>query len=624
MKQFLLISLLGLLFFAQASAQDHQVAKQLAASKLAYEPVNIDFLSTDDRPDLVEKYKDIITHPEYYKVNWDNYRTILEMKPELLAFNIPSPSGTMNIELFKVNLLSQNFQLRDNQGNELSPQDAVFYRGTLADNKNTIVVVSFYENDFDFVLFGAQSYRLDQVEQNVFSLYSEENRLEKTPIPKCQNDDHDMQVPKENVGTESRTINSGNCMELYVECDFHMYQQHGSNVTNTETFVYSLYAEVATVYQNENIPISIAEVKVWTVSDPYVSSSTTFDVLKDFADEIQDTKPNKLCMLLSTRSLGGGIAWLDVLCSTYNAAFHAGPYAVSASLHNNVTPYPAYSWNLNVVAHETGHNIGSPHTHKCVWGANNDTQIDDCGSEAGYPDSNASACWDTNNPILPVSGTVMSYCHLINTIGIDPVNGFGPEPSALILNKYTNASCNTGTTCLPLPVELVLFEAEKQGKGVDIYWQTESERNNEGFELFRSSDGEDWISLGWISPKGNGTTPESYLFYDAFPQVGVNYYQLKQKDFDGRFEYSDVRSVTFEGDAINPSFAPNPASQSITFSFVPKAGLDVTLFDLLGRLLLSQKIYSGEQLNISSMSKGAYWLQFKDTQGTSYQKLIIE
>jgi len=323
-------------------------------------------------------------------------------------------------------------------------------------------------------------------------------------------------------------------------------------------------------------------------------------------------------MLLSTRSLGGGIAWIDVLCSTYNASNHAGPYAVAASLSNSVIKYPNYSWNLNVVAHETGHNFGSPHTHKCVWGANHDTQIDDCGS------TSASACWDPINPILPASGgTVMSYCHIID-VGINPANGFGPLPGALIRNKYTNASCNTGTTCLPLPVELVLFEVKKQGKGVDIYWQTESERNNEGFELFRSSDGENWISLGWISPKGNGTAPESYLFYDAFPQVGVNYYQLKQKDFDGRFEYSDVRSVTFEGDAINPSFAPNPASQSITFSFVPKAGLDVTLFDLLGRLLLSQKIYSGEQLNISSMSKGAYWLQFKDTQGTSYQKLIIE
>ena len=624
MKKLLLIIGLGMLFFAQASAQNrHQVAKQLAASKLAYPKTVIDFLTLDDRPELVEKYKNIISQPEYYQVNWEKYRTILDQKPDLLEMTIPSPSGNIKVELFKANLLSQDFRLTDENGQELTPQDACFYRGTLANNEKSIVVASFYKNDFDFVLFGAQSFRIDQVEPNVFSLYSEENLLVQRPLPKCENDLYDMRIPKED-GTSARTINSGNCAEIYVECDYDTYQNHNSNVSDTETFVYSLYAEVATVYQNESIPISVAEIKVWTAADPYVGFSSTLDVLKAFGDQIQDTKPNKLCMLFSTRSLGGGIAWLDVLCNTYNATFHAGPYAFAASLTNTVTAYPAYSWNLNVVSHETGHNFGSPHTHKCVWGANNDTQIDDCGSEAGYPDSNASSCWDTNNPILPASGTIMSYCHLINSIGIDPANGFGTEPGALILDRYTNASCNTGTACAPLPVKLVSFEAEKHGKGSNIYWQTESERNNEGFELFRSSDAENWTSLGWIQPKGDGTSVQNYLFYDAFPHVGINYYQLKQKDFDGRFEFSEIRSVTFDGDVTTPSFAPNPANQAIIFSFIPKSGLDVTLYDALGRLLLSQKIYSGTQLDLSAFSKGAYWLRFEDNQGTSYQKLIIE
>ncbi len=627
MKKQILFALLGLFFFAQAHAQNkHQVAKQLAASRLAYDLTVVDFLSPDHRPDLVDKYKGIVAQPEYYQVDWEKYRTILDKKPKLLEMSIPSPDGMLKIDLFKANLLSQDFHLTDGQGNELAPQEALFYRGTLADNDQSVVVVSFYKHDFDLVLFGtAQNFRIDQVEPNVFSLYSEENLLNKQPLPKCQNDEYDMTVPKENASTSARTITSGNCVEIYVECDYHMYQQHGSSVPNTEDFVYSLYAEVATVYQNENIPISVEEIKVWASADPYAGLNSTSELLHEFGFQIQDTKGTNQCMLLSTRSLGGGIAWLDVLCLSYQSNSDAGPYAVAASLGNSVTPYPNYSWNLNVVTHETGHNIGSPHTHACVWGANGDTQVDDCGSEAGYPDSNASACYDSNNPILPANGgTIMSYCHLLNNVGIDPANGFGTEPGALILDRYTNASCNTGTACTPLPVELVSFDAEKHGKGVDILWQTESERNNEGFELFRSSDADHWTSLGWINPKGNGTETQNYLFFDAFPQAGINYYQLKQKDFDGRFEYSEIRSVTFEGDAVHPSFAPNPANQSITFSFVPKTGVDISLYDVLGRLLLSQKVYAGDQLDLSAFAKGAYWLRFEDSQGTSFRKLIIE
>ena len=60
----------------------------------------------------------------------------------------------------------------------------------------------------------------------------------------------------------------------------------------------------------------------------------------------------------------GGIAYLDALCS-YNWG-----YGFSASLDNDTSfnfPNPTYSWNLNVVSHEIGHNYGANHTHWCGW-----------------------------------------------------------------------------------------------------------------------------------------------------------------------------------------------------------------------------------------------------------------
>jgi hypothetical protein len=174
---------------------------------------------------------------------------------------------------------------------------------------------------------------------------------------------------------------------------------------------------------------------------------STSAILSAFSDHIDTLNyDGRLAHFLSTRSLGGGIAYIDVICSTTN------PTAVSTSLTTTIVPFPTYSWNVEVVTHEMGHNMGSWHTHRCVWNGNN-TQIDDCGNV--WATNNGSnpeglACYNVNAPILPPEngGTIMSYCHLLSNVGISFNLGFGTQPGNIIRNRYTNASCNTGT-CTP-------------------------------------------------------------------------------------------------------------------------------------------------------------------------------
>jgi hypothetical protein len=85
-----------------------------------------------------------------------------------------------------------------------------------------------------------------------------------------------------------------------------------------------------------------------------------------------------------------------------------------------------------VVTHEIGHNLGSSHTHACVWNGNN-TAIDGCGPTAGYSEGCTAA--------LPVAGTIMSYCHLVSGVGIDFNLGFGPQPGDRIRSEVYNAPC---------------------------------------------------------------------------------------------------------------------------------------------------------------------------------------
>ena len=123
----------------------------------------------------------------------------------------------------------------------------------------------------------------------------------------------------------------------------------------------------------------------------------------------------------------GGVAWLDVFC---------GPNPESyANIGNTYSNFPLYSWNIEVMSHEMGHNFGSPHTHNCnAWVGG---PIDGCAPtyDPAYAEGNC-----TNGPI-PVKGTIMSYCHLLNTVGINLSLGFGVQPGDLIRTQTINASC---------------------------------------------------------------------------------------------------------------------------------------------------------------------------------------
>ncbi|MEO1627732.1 MAG: PKD domain-containing protein, partial [Bacteroidota bacterium] len=99
------------------------------------------------------------------------------------------------------------------------------------------------------------------------------------------------------------------------------------------------------------------------------------------------------------------------------------------------------------------------------------------------------------------------------------------------------------TTSTPLPVEMTDFRAYKYEaeRAVGLQWQTAAEIDNDYFEIEKSRDGQNWFAIG--TQKGQGTTYETsqYRFKDTKPFHGVNYYRLRQVDYNGAFEHSDIR-----------------------------------------------------------------------------------
>jgi hypothetical protein len=100
-----------------------------------------------------------------------------------------------------------------------------------------------------------------------------------------------------------------------------------------------------------------------------------------------------------------------------------------------------------------------------------------------------------------------------------------------------------------VPVELTDFQVTKPDPSKAITfltWETLSETNNSHFEIERSTDCKAFEIIGIVNGNGNTIETNNYHYADDLPKSGDNYYRLKQVDFNGSFEYSEVRYIHLE------------------------------------------------------------------------------
>ncbi|MFH0733432.1 MAG: C25 family cysteine peptidase [bacterium] len=158
-----------------------------------------------------------------------------------------------------------------------------------------------------------------------------------------------------------------------------------------------------------------------------------------------------------------------------------------------------------------------------------------------------------------------------------------------------------------VPVELTSFLAVPKGNNIQLSWSTATETNNNGFELQRKCDNEDWKNVVFI--KGNGTSTDShtYQYLDNLTNVkGSNVvYRLKQIDFDGSYAYSKTIEATLAPSTFSlEQNYPNPfnPSTTINFSIPEKSNVSIKVFNSLGQII--------EELVNSSYEPGFYSIQF--------------
>lgn len=187
---------------------------------------------------------------------------------------------------------------------------------------------------------------------------------------------------------------------------------------------------------------------------------------------------------------------------------------------------------------------------------------------------------------------------------ITGVAGDGDDSQAGDYVYTTTQSVALGT----LPITLASFEAIQTANPsiVLLKWQTATEANTSLFELQGSSNGTDWSSVGSVSAKGHSANLLSYTFEDnriIHRATGANYYyRIKVIDKDGRYQYTDVKSIHLKNPAITiyrTSASVTNANTAINFRVLNNVSntIRLSVVDASGRLLYAKTVITHQGLN---------------------------
>ncbi len=194
------------------------------------------------------------------------------------------------------------------------------------------------------------------------------------------------------------------------------------------------------------------------------------------------------------------------------------------------------------------------------------------------------------------------------------------------LNSFSNFT-GAGNSS-PLPIQLLHFNAVKNQQQVNCNWATASEFNNDYFTVERSMDAINFIPVAMVDGAGNSNVVLNYSFIDVNPLNGINYYRLRQTDFDGKTTLSEIHSVNMniENDVVlsNAYFL----SDELIIEFnQPVNPTLLTFYDGLGRVVYTHdynhKEMISDKVNLSGLATGNYFLNLK-VGDKNFSKIIFK
>ncbi len=382
--------------------------------------------------------------------------------------------GYTELELERFSVFAADAEINVNEDSVITPPADAYFRGHAAGLPNAIVVVTVPEHgkarglitdESGMWLLGSDS---GTGAPGLINRKIEKKDLSELPPFACGTENMALDVQELTESSSSTTTpessslpaNVTHTAKIAVETDYEYFAMFG-NETDALSYMGDLFAYASTVYEREiNTSLLINWSRLWTngaANDPWKATNGTNTALYEFRDYWNGSMGSvdrTVAHMLSGKSLGGGIAYVGVLC---NGSYG---YGVSASLGGNFDiNNPAVVWDLLVVSHEIGHNFNSSHTHNyCGIGGVSDPvdlcYSSSCGNASGLPGPGTLSGGSTSQR----PGTIMSYCHQVNggysnitfTFGQDHIYGVLADrvPDRMYGHVLNSAASNPG--CLDL------------------------------------------------------------------------------------------------------------------------------------------------------------------------------
>ena len=208
--------------------------------------------------------------------------------------------------------------------------------------------------------------------------------------------------------------------------------------------------------------------------------------------------------------------------------------------------------------------------------------------------------------------------------------------------RYTGGSgqgytmSGTGLGGVILPVVWSGFNLSQHEDRILIEWSTSEEINNDYFLVQRSADGVNFEAISKVSGMGSVTVEKQYKAYDKTPHFRLNYYRIKQVDYDGRYDFSEIKSLYFDPDGastrkrrveclINGNLYPVFVEQADNNSPV-----SVRLINVMGQVLYEERFTDNESRGsnaVVSISKhlqtGIYHLVLSGNNVQAVKKILV-
>jgi hypothetical protein len=330
--------------------------------------------------------------------------------------------------------------------------------------------------------------------------------------------------------------------DIICEGAYDFYKIMGSDLNRSIGYIFSVMAMTSKIYSEFiNIQLTVTEVHIRqdAASDPYQQTSNLSDKLSTMPTVWKNYSSSRAVLVLfadlENQPANTVIAGISMGGSPNKGSLCSKNRGYCVLGINGYYQYPTihYTWDVNVAAHEIGHNFSAPHTHNCYYEPN---MIDTCVTKY-LPFPVGDACVTSGKPI-PIPGTIMSYCHVSNsTSSVELI--FHPRTIPLMRTAAESCSCMKDTANIPRIALLSPLGGTKfrYGNSIRIRWAC---ANISKINIFLSLDN----GKTWETQLGKNINSTDSIITISVPHIKTDSALVKITDADNN-EIFDTSMMPF-------------------------------------------------------------------------------